>query len=305
MNRFRKIYRDQTDAEQPQKERPKPQRHFEHGPPQSMPSPLWRKLQLISFWLIPLLVLLAIIGGGIAVTIKLQISRKEASISQSSTSTSSHTAHQNSYENFLAAYLETRGGRESLRSIDSAQTSGRFDDGERIWTIQITKTPPDTATILLELENTPSQRYEIEGHTIKRLSAQADEGERSNVLLFQKSEDSMLVYSRILDPLCMAALGGDATILSRSELSGSAREMLLLELQRPDGELVYCKVDRETNYLQSIEESIVKGGERFIRRVEYDDYRMVSGVVLPFRLKVFHDDLLQTELLVDSIRINQ
>ncbi len=306
MNRFRN--RDNEFADEEEKEpATQPRRQFRHAPPVKQPSMFWHKVQVVAYVVVPLFVFVVIIVGGIFIALSLKPTRDDAEITVSTTPTRSKPSVNSTFSGLgsvqlLEAYLEANGGRDTLRSVNSMRIEGRSKKGQKNVDFQIIMKEPDMGALYLTESGSDSVRYLLNGDTAWEV-VEETEG-RSFKALNGPVKEMMAVVCRMFDPMRHLALTGRGVILFIREVSSDGRKMLLVTLERADGSTVDCYLDRQTLYLLSTEERLMVDDEDVLRKVEYGDFRMTSGVVEPFRIKVYFDDRLHRELLVDSIRIN-
>jgi hypothetical protein len=75
-------------------------------------------------------------------------------------------------------------------------------------------------------------------------------------------------------------------------------------LEGSDGSFIECYLDEQTLYLLATERVYAVDGEQVIRRVVFSDYRMTSGVAVPYHFTISHDDEFVSETKFRSIQIN-
>ena len=77
---------------------------------------------------------------------------------------------------------------------------------------------------------------------------------------------------------------------------------ILVKVTLPNGQ--YYIISLDSNRYQRAEETVIAadGSKRYLIQ---SDFRRLSGVILPFKIQLFQDDVLMQEIIIDSVVVNK
>ena len=283
-----------------------PQRQFSHGVSKKPLSVRTHRFLLVFYWLVPSLVLLLIVSVGIYVTIKLQSSGGESGERESYV-VGSQSGYLRSSSlgrtQLLTNYLEAMGGREVIEAVKSIQCEGRIRNSAGESEFRSIATLPDKGALTFRNEEGIREHFILNEPVSWRILEQVDGVRKVESLEWKETENMMRPY-RLIDPLRELALGGGGSILFIRETTYKDVACYKVTKEQQDGSTAECYLERETFYTLAMVDSFYVQGRRRKREIVYSDYRMVSGVVEPFKAVFYIDGEFSDEIVFTSIRIN-
>ena len=301
--------------------RPKPMRQFDYSNGQGGGTAARMKMRRTLQWLVPSLAFLALLALGIGVAFYLwmrdvsvaDVGEKEfISISPSDLPadyglalprpSSSDSSFLNNPFELREAYIDTFGGIEAMRNIRSMKTTGTWLVDGRSLDFQVIKKTPDMGAFSFESNGSREGRYLINGGAAWEV---VQEGAlRSSRALSELQRDVVGLASQIFDPLAEVVLGLGGRIQSVEEAIKDGQTCLMVEIEQAGGAIVNCYLDRASLRLVLEERNVIRGGRLMTKAIRYDDYRESLGGVRAHKTALLYDGELQSEMVIDTIRIN-
>jgi hypothetical protein len=302
MNRFRKKTGN-VEPEQPeQPKQSRPLRDFKDEPQTPLPSERAQRIKVIAYWALPLLVLLAIIAGGAYLAFNLSLGGKSDSAGGAESALGA-SADEIEIPDLVSAHLNAVGGRHALQQFRSVRYEGhvQFASDEKGFQMLLLK--PDKGMLVTSPGEPQSMKLMLNGEFAWRVIERRD-GSRVMEPLDEESTESLKWSLRVHNTFLRMALEGRYADLSLRDTSFEGRPCYELFKTNPDGTDFSAFLDKETLYVLKTEETTVLKDGMATFSVVYAEHRMVSGVVEPYRTKLYRNGKLENEVVIDSIQIN-
>lgn len=299
MNRFHKDKTPQTASE---KKRAAPMRDFSNTPWNNAPTMRQLKFHKLLYWLLPILVLLVITVGGVLLAFKFATTGATTGDVDNREIFSS-SGSEVIVPELLEAYLNAIGGRDALNKVRSVRYEGtvRFATTENDF--QMLLMLPDKGMLVTNPGESNNKKLMLNGDTAWQVVDRPD-GTRK-VLPLDEEGTQLLKWSlRVHNTFRDLALRSQYAGLNAREMQYKGKPAYELTKTMANGAKFLAILDRETLYLRKTQESVRRSAGTDQFAVEYDDHRMVSGVVEPFRTKLYRNENLDNEVLIESIRTN-
>lgn len=283
-------------------ERSRPLREFSHGSGKSVVSVRKHRIKIINYWALPLLVFIVILGCGGYFALNFN-TREVASEEPQSRPAFSASAEDIEVRELMEAYLDAIGGRDALRRVRSVRYEGSvyFESGESDF--QMLLLLPDKGMLVTNPGEATSQKLMLNGDVAWQVVEKRD-GSRVITALDESATESLQWSLRVHNTLRRMALEGPFSGFSVREIEYEGEPSYELTKTAPNGSNFLAILDRETLYPLRMKETLSgeEGADKFT--VNYDDYRMVSGVLEPHVTELFRNGELDNRVEIDSVRIN-
>lgn len=203
----------------------------------------------------------------------------------------------------LNAYLNALGGRQALAEVRSVRYEGQvtFPSGQSDFQMLLLR--PDKGMLLTNPGKVSRQKLMLNGDTAWRVIEQRN-GAREVVLLDEDNTASLKWSFRVHNTLRRMALEGRHAELSVKEIEYMDKPCYQVKRAMPDGSDFLAVLNKETLYLLKLEEVLSGGKEKNKFTIVFDDHRMVSGVVEPYKARLYKNEKLDNEVNIRSIQIN-
>jgi len=299
MNRFRQ----KTESSEPDKaKQSRPLREFKHEPQAPVPSQKMQRIKVAAYWGLPILVLFSIICGGAYLALNFLPEKEEAS-ENAAKAPFALSSDEIEVPELMAAHLNAVGGREALQQVRSVRYEGRviFDSGEKDFQMLLLK--PDKGMLVTNPGEEGSLKLMLNGDFAWQVIERRN-GAREVAPMDDASTESLKWSLRVHNTFRRMALEGRYAGLSVSETGYDGRPCYEVSKTMPNGTDYSAVLDKETLYVLKTEETVAAKEGMATFSVVYDDYRMVSGIVEPYRTKLYRNDELDNEVIINSIRFN-
>lgn len=203
----------------------------------------------------------------------------------------------------LNGYLNALGGRQALQDVRSVRYDGQvqFSSGQKDF--QIWLLAPDKGMLVTDPGGFGGQKLVVNGDVAWRVIENRN-GAREMYVLDELNTESLKWSLRVHHSLRQMALAGKTAGLKVRESEYLDKPCYELSKTMPQGSEFLAILDKETLYLHKMVETLQVEDEKSEFTVLYDDYRMVSGVVEPYRTTLYKNGELDNEVEVRSIQIN-
>ena len=204
------------------------------------------------------------------------------------------------YENFRSAYLEANGGETSIASILSIRNSGVMISGDSEVPFFTIKRRPDKSLTTFKMREYDLS-FGVDGETIwQRIKA---DGQAPNYEIKTGAEAQALAEMGEFFDSTMSTLlhnKGNIERLSSSQWSGT--DTVKVEFT-PKTNQTKVTAHFDIHSMQQLAR-IEKFSDGRTRKTLYDDYRNVAGMLEPFTIETYMDDVLQSRILVEKCEAN-
>jgi len=299
MNRFQEKNKTEESSETSS---PQPLRPYSDGTPGVSPSMHWFRFEVTAYWLLPLLIFVAILLGGIYVVFKFNIftlGSEESAVSVSYLDPSGEIL----VPGLMESYLKAVGGRDALEGIRSIRYKGRIVEGTGDINFQILVSLPDKGMIITEPGEAFSQKLVLNGDIAWQVSIRGEDGPTVSPLS-EKDTSSLKWSLRVHNTFRSLALEGRIDGFSARKIKFQSRPCYELAKVMPDGSQFLAVLDAETLYLLKSVETTYRGGSPERLEVLYGNHGKVSGIVQAYETKTYKKGALYNEVFLDYIEIN-
>ncbi len=300
MNRFQKKDKREASTEV---DSPRPLREYSTGSAGTSPSMQWFRFEVTAYWLLPLVIFIVILGGGIYAVWKFDIfslGSGEASASVPYLDPSGDIL----VPELMESYLTAAGGREALNSIRSVRYKGRIVESMGEINFQILVSLPDKGMIITDPGKEISQKLVLNGDTAWQESMRGM-GEPKITRLGEEDTNSLKWSLRVHNTFRGHALEGRIDAFSGRKIEFQGRPCYELTKVMPDDSRFIAVLDAATLYLVKSVETTYRGGAPERLEVLYEDHRKVSsGIVEAYQTKTYKKGELYNEVFLDYIEIN-
>ena len=294
---------EKRKSDSPQKTRgARPLREFTDEPKDTGRSPIKDRANAAFYWLLPLVIFLLMVVAGSYFALTSGGGEEVGSAAERG-ATVPISSDQLEIPDLMSAYLEATGGRAAIQEIRSVRYDGRvkFNSGESDFQMLLLKpdkgllvTNPREATSLKLIRNGDYAWQVLEGQ----------DGVRTVSPLDEHGSESLKWSLRVDNTFRLMALEGPYTDLSVRDVNHNGQPCYEFTKAMPDGTDFKAILEKETLYLLKTEDTLIIKGEKSEFTVVYDDHRMVSGVVEPFKTTLYRNGEMNNEVIINSIRMN-
>lgn len=209
-------------------------------------------------------------------------------------------AYEGQLRKTVDSVLEAYGGREQVEKVMTIAAHGRIDDFLRNVTGGYARTMSRPGSLRIDIMPERGGEVRILSNG-KGLQGNGQRLREANPL----SLSSMQYQYGYLDlPMSLADNSAKASHKGIKELHGRPMEVLYVELSEAPGLFVY--IDLETHLIRRVEAKFeMNGMGSSLLGTEYDDFRIVDGVLFPFRLVNFAGDSNISVISIVRLTINQ
>jgi len=209
-----------------------------------------------------------------------------------------------SVSDLIAYYFEASGGRAAIAEMRSIRYEGRVQISSGEWPFQILLLAPDMGKLSINPGALNNSSLLLNGEVAWQVIENHDGLQKTN-LLDERSAESLQWSLQIQNPFRRILLSSNsAPGFEMRETQFKGTDCYELTKTLPNGTVFLALLDKDSLYVVRTEETVVIAGQPLRFAVEYEDYRMVSGVVEPFRTRFYRDGELENEVFVESIRVN-
>jgi len=203
----------------------------------------------------------------------------------------------------LNAHLNALGGRKALQDLHSVRYDGivNFTSGQSDF--QMVVMSPDKGMLVTNPGEAGVQRLMLNGDVAWRVVERQD-GAREVLRLGEESVGSLRWSLRVHNTLTSLALAGQYSGVSVNEIEFMDEPCYELTKKMPDGSDFSAILKKETLYLLKMTETLRTGDQQNEFTIVFDDHRMVSGVVEPYKTTLYKNGDLDNEVVIDSIQVN-
>lgn len=299
MNRFKK----QNSKPDAKESASKPAlRDFKDDAQTTPPSMFLFRLEVTSYWLLPLTIFCVILIGGIYVAYKydwfsgeyVDVAPRPSYVGESG---------EIIVPQLLSSHLSAVGGREALESVQSLRFKGVLKEPTGDVAFQILVSLPDKGMIMTEPSPGVRHKLVLNGELAWQVF-ETGEGVRKIVALNEVDTESLVWSLRVHNTFRRLALEGSADGFTSGEIEFMGKPCYQLTKIMPDGTEFVAVLDADTLYLLKSLETVpgAEGPERL--EVIYAEHRKVAGVVEAFQTKTYKEGKLYNEVVLNSIEIN-
>ncbi|MGB0744757.1 MAG: hypothetical protein ACPGSB_09540 [Opitutales bacterium] len=299
MSRFRQVnpHSDHTQSKQPGS-----LRQFSDGKPETLSAYRRRRIVSVGYWIAPFLFLFLIVATGLVVSLVLATKEEKHTPDYAQTAFS-NPSDELDVPDLIEAYLAATGGREALINMRSVLYEGVVALSPAEKDFQMLLKYPDKGMLVMDSDQSEAMKLMLNGDFGWQVIENKD-GSREILPLSDEGTRSLQWSLRMHNTFTLMALESQFSGLEVRELQYEGKPCYEMTKTMPDGTEFLAILERETLYLLKTEESIDVSGSSILYTVEYADYRMVSGVVVPYRTKLYRNGEFENEVSVDSVRIN-
>lgn len=299
MNRFRQ----KSPPEKPsQPDRPRSLREFKDEPanPRSSRRRRRRFRRLFRLLLITVILVLGIAGAFFAPKFFAHDQIVPERIERPTVSSASDEVE---VADLIEGYLNALGGRTAVEEVRSLRYEGQVNFGSEQNDFQILVSLPDMGMLNTNPGEPDGLKYMRNGDIVWRLIEWAD-GARKVELVDAETAASLKWSLEVHNTFRRLALEGRHAELSVGETEFMGKPCYELTKTMPDGSEFRAILEKETLYLVKFEETLRYEERKDKFTIVYDDHRMVSGVVEPFKTTLYKNGELNNEVELDSLRVN-
>lgn len=300
MNRFRQ---ENPHAKPEQSGRPRPLREFRHDSEKKDRSGRKSRSRLGAYYLLPLVALLLILAAGAYLFSGMSVPDEEEQGADDDTGQRSYASNSSITEasELLEAHVNALGGRQALETVRSVRYEGQVRFSSGVSDFQMLLLQPDKGMLVTNPEEPGGQKIMLNGDIAWLVNEQLD-GSREVVPLDDENTGPLKWSMRVHNTFRRLALDSQYAGLSVKEAEFMDEPCYEVTKSTPDGSGFLAVLDKETLYLRKVEETLDGSDEKFT--IVYDDHRMVSGVVEPYKTTLYKNGDLDNEVEVRSIQIN-
>ncbi|MGZ0707172.1 hypothetical protein ACWPKO_02410 [Coraliomargarita sp. W4R53] len=204
------------------------------------------------------------------------------------------------YPKFRAAYLEANGGEARLKKVLSIRNSGVMISGEAEVPFFTIKRRPDKSLMTLKMRDY-DLTFGVDGDVVwQRVKV---DGQAPQYELKTGAEGRALgEMGEFFDSTMRVLLLNKGKIEHLSPSQWSGADAVKIEFSPDESNIrVSAYVDiRTMHQLARIEEF----SDGRTRKILYDDYRNVAGMMEPFQVETYINDVLQSRIVIDKCEAN-
>lgn len=268
------------------------------------PSMINFDLEVTAYWLVPLLIFLTILIGGIFAAFKFNVIGgwgREEEVNYRYYNAMGQILLPELFESYLAAV----GGREALEGIRSVRYVGRLVESDMEIPFQILLSLPERGMIITHPGEDKSQRFVYNEGIAWQVVALGD-GTRRIIPLSEEDTMALAWSLRLHNTFRSLVLSGDTAHegFTAKEITFSGQLGIELTKVMPDGTNFSVLLDKDTLHLKMMEESVVgAGGPEQVRAI-FTDHQMISGIVFPLETKFYKRGELFNKTRLESVEVN-
>ncbi|HKK18984.1 MAG TPA: hypothetical protein VJ952_09925 [Opitutales bacterium] len=298
MNRFRKGNENEAPGR-----RVRPLREFNHGsPPQGRGPTEKRWFSITLYWLLPLTVFVVIVLLGVYLALNFN-TPGETTDDGDLQAGFSPSSGQIELPELMSAHLDAIGGREALQQVRSVRYEGRVSFESRENDFQMLLLLPDKGMLVTNPDQPDSLKLMLNGEIAWQVTESLD-GARRITPLKKEAVESLKWSLRVHNTFRRMALESQFADLSVREIRYDGNPCYEVSKTMPNGSEFTAILEKETLYLLKTLESILTNGDMDVFKVVYDDHRMVSGIVEPYKTTLYRNGKMDNEVSINTIRIN-
>lgn len=201
---------------------------------------------------------------------------------------------------FRLAYLKANGGEESLAALQSVRASGVMESEGNTVPFFTMKRRPDMSLTTLKMPDY-DLTFGVDGDVVwQRVTAEGQEPQYT--LNSGEEAEALGETGAFFDPIMGVLLFDQGTIERLSPSQWMGKDAMKIEFYSEESSIrAAAYVDIRT--MQPLAR-IEKFSDGRVRKVLYGDYRTVGGMMEPFEIKKYVDDILQVRIVIDKSDAN-
>lgn len=205
-------------------------------------------------------------------------------------------------DTLLGRVVMANGGRDKLMNLISLQVNGVLTAGEEEFSFSLARRTPGLALLTLKSKSREVTDGIVDGKHWRRIERV---GKPTEFQILNEGDQSTLGrdVSSFFDPLLTYALesGSKKGVIRNSSYEGDPTYLLTFNM---DGRDIQAEIGVETYHTLAIREATIVEGLKRELLMEFNDYRSVSGISLPFTYSTYLDGEEIQKIVIDSVKMN-